>query len=216
VDIKTGHMKIIAIGDIHGNYAYLRDILKSTTADIYLQVGDLAGDCNYYPDLEKRVYFVKGNHECFDILEKYSEPTEIQKNLIYIPNGKIVEINGLRIGALGGNYSPVSFRKSDDELKGKRRAHITKMDFERAMNMKNIDILLTHEAPSPFIKNGRDVGLSLVTSLLFTLKPKFHFFGHHHVDREIEIFDTKSYCVSTFKEVEVDVNELELDANEHG
>ncbi len=194
-------MKIIVIGDLHGDYERLQDIMNGTNADIYLQVGDFAGDEDYYPDLEKPLYFIRGNHECFDILDRYQKPAEIQRNLIYIPNGEVVEVDGIRIGALGGNYSPVSFLKKRSELSGKRRAHITAEDYKKALRMENLDILLTHEAPSPFHLRGKDVGLTIITSLLFALKPRFHFFGHHHIDKEMEIFETKSYCVGTLKEV---------------
>lgn len=201
-------MKIVVIGDIHGDYSTLKNYLTRTSADLYLQVGDLAGDKDYYPDLPKRMFFVMGNHEALDEIHEIRAPSEIAKNLIFIPNGTYIKTHGLRIGGFGGNFSPISFQKSKQELKGKRRSHFTLDEYARALKMPKLDILLTHEAPSPFIikeRDARDRGSPLITSLVYKLKPKYHFFGHHHVDKCIEICDTCSCCVKTFKEIDLEV-----------
>jgi hypothetical protein len=44
----------------------------------------------------------------------------------------------------------------------------------------DVDVLLTHEAPSPYLKGPRDIGQPLIAELSALLKPKIHVFGHHH------------------------------------
>jgi Icc-related predicted phosphoesterase len=51
--------------------------------------------------------------------------------------------------------------------------------------MRGVDVLLTHEAPRPFIVPagaGRrlDAGKAVINELLAAMRPRLHFFGHHH------------------------------------
>lgn len=197
-------MKIIVIGDIHGDYDAFLNYITKTDADLYLQVGDLAGDKDFYPDVPKPTLFIMGNHEALDKIVDIKEPTEISKNLVFIPNGTYINIKGLKIGGFGGNFSPISFQKAKKDLSGKRRSHFTLEEYLSALKMPKLDILLTHEAPSPFIiktRDMRDRGSPLITSLIYKLKPRYHFFGHHHVDKCIRVCNTLSCCVKTIKEI---------------
>ena len=56
--------------------------------------------------------------------------------------------------------------------------------------MPKLDILITHEAPVPFQKHGRELGQPVITKLLEKTHPDVHFFGHHHYYRVMEIEGT--------------------------
>ena len=58
---------------------------------------------------------------------------------------------------------------------------------------KGVDILLTHEAPSPYMNRGRNCGIGQINEVIRNSKPKLHFFGHHHYDGEYEYEGVKSY-----------------------
>lgn len=180
-------------------------ILDDTDADLYLQVGDI-GDSTHieelkYPELSKPVYFIAGNHEDWNELEPML-PTpsdkifEMRRNLWHIPTGHYCDLKGLRIVGFGNNYAPSRFNWPRSNLQQDRRRHFTKSDLERTLEISSCDILLTHEAPTPFIiRNNEDAGIVPITTLIYKLKPKLHFFGHHHFYRELKIGDTESYCI---------------------
>ena len=213
-------MKVIVIGDIHGDYPKLDNILNKTNADLYLQVGDLAGSKNfeewYYEPKSKPLLFIAGNHEAWDILEPYNDTPlnqiiEIEQNLWYLPLGHYYDYKGLRIGGLGGNHAPSRYNYTRDRLGGDRRRHYTIHDVEKLKKAEHLDILLTHEAPHPFFRNpfipgSENMGKKEITNLVHLLKPRYHFFGHHHVSRKQMIDDTVCACVPIFNYVEVEIN----------
>ena len=88
------------------------------------------------------------------------------------------------IGGLGGNYAPSRYNLTRDQLHDKRRRHYTIGDVNKLKEARKLDILLTHEASSPYIIksfNGnkwRDAGRSEITELIRWLRPKYHFYGH--------------------------------------
>ena len=47
-----------------------------------------------------------------------------------------------------------------------------------------MDVLLTHEAPRPFVVQAGprrlDAGKTVINELLARMRPRLHFFGHHH------------------------------------
>ena len=213
-------MKVIIIGDIHGDFPKIDKIINNTKADLYLQVGDLAGSLNFdewfYTPFSKPIIFISGNHENYDVLEPYNRREinnvawEIEQNLYYLPIGNYVDWEGLRIGGLGGNFAPSRYNLTRDKLDGGRRRHYTINEVERLKRAKSVDILLTHEAPTPFYRNpyftsGEDMGKKEITELVKFLKPKYHFFGHHHVSRQLTIGNTICYCVPIFNYVELEL-----------
>ncbi len=48
--------------------------------------------------------------------------------------------------------------------------------------LRDIDVLLTHEAPRPFYPAGRrmDAGKTAINDVLAAMRPRLHLFGHHH------------------------------------
>ena len=209
-------MRIVTIGDIHGDYQKLEEILSSTFADLYLQVGDFVGskfhkeENEEYIPISKPIFFVPGNHELFSELETYNKlekdkVVEIKKNLWYIPLGHYFTFRGIKIAGFGGNFSKKRYEWDRKQLQHDRRKHYTKTDFENALSLERCDILLTHEPAIPFEWRGADAGSPIVTSLIHHLRPKYHFCGHMHVYREQMIGDCKSYCIPIcdYKEFEV-------------
>ena len=65
------------------------------------------------------------------------------------------------------------------------------------MRMKNVDILLTHEAPRPFRIAGRgnDAGKTPINEILAAMRPRLHLFGHHHRFVEADVQGVRSVCL---------------------
>jgi predicted phosphodiesterase len=126
---EGGPMKIMIVGDTHGNTVWLRDRIRQAhkyRLDKIIQVGDF-GLWDHYDDgfafldttneeLRKaglKLYWVDGNHENHDRLkwyEKNNPKTQaghvyIRSHILYIPRGLIWEWDGKRFAGVGGAYS---------------------------------------------------------------------------------------------------------------
>ena len=154
--------------------------------------------------------FIQGNNESFDRLDRFRSGTEAVANLHFIPNGTAVTIAGLRVAGLGGTFAPTWFDTPASALpvKGKddKRRHFVRQEIDAAKKLRNIDVLLTHEAPKPFWitlpssssptrKWRRDVGKEPITELADALRPRLHCFGHHHQYAHFDREGIPTVCV---------------------
>ncbi len=200
------------IGDIHGHFSDLFSIFKRyPDVSTWFQVGDLGGEKVEYPEFPSNFYYVQGNHENWDHMEDQKNDPH------FLQNGTISTVAGLRVAALGGNYAPTNYKKPRQYLVGARRRHFVEEEVYRLLGQDDpVDILITHEAPSPYYRGGRDIGQKLVTQVLCTLMPKLHVFGHHHYrqlmdcygyvsvgmaygTREIMLYDTEDSRVEFYE-----------------
>lgn len=207
-------MAIAVVGGVHGKMdAMLEKLLslpESKSIDLVLQTGDFGifldeknldeasrkhggvGDFkDYYNETKKfslQTYFIKGNHEDFDLLERFERyfPNPIVKNLYYLPNSRVFEIQNLRIAALGGNFSPscYKFDKNSQKLAGGRRRHFNHQDIETLLD-KKIDIILAHNSYKDSITEENN--FHEIENLIRKTEPKYYFSSHIHLFSE-EIF----------------------------
>ncbi len=169
------------IGDVHGRHEKMLDAVKRHThVDHWFQIGDLGDEGKPYPRLPDNFSFIRGNHENWEEIRKLEEAYKYGKQT-FLPNGFVHVIAGVRVAVLGGNYSPKFFEIENRKLRGKRCRHYTKEDIESLKKYAGqVDIFLTHEAPSPYTVYKADVGQPTITEILKILRPSIHFFGHHH------------------------------------
>lgn len=185
------HKHIGILGDIHGDFDTVTRIMQENThIEHWLCVGDLGMDLGNYFTPPKPLYYIHGNHDDFELLESIENDIINIPTLRHIKNTEIIEVSGLKILGLGGNYSPNYYKYKSRDLPGAKKRHYTREEIEKCKRHKNVDILLTHEAPSPFINRyNEDVGRPEVTSIISSVKPKLHFSGHHHIYREQELVE---------------------------
>jgi Icc-related predicted phosphoesterase len=184
-----------ALGDIHGDFDSVRRIQqKHPDIPFWLCVGDVADAAGRYEPFGAPVYWIKGNNENFDAIAAGVLPG----NLHYLPNAQLQEIDGLCVAGLGGTFAPTWYdtpaaalphpHKSTakaTELADKRR-HFVRDEVVACQALRNVDVLLTHEAPRPFYaggagsKRGIDAGKTPINEILAAMKPHLHLFGHHH------------------------------------
>jgi Icc-related predicted phosphoesterase len=163
----------------------------------------VADDAGRYEPLGAPVYWIKGNNENFDAIAAGDLPA----GLHYIPNGTLVTIQGVRVAGLGGTYAPTMYEVPAAELPhpakrtakateaADRRRHFVREEVEACKQMRDVDILLTHEAPRPFRVRGVDAGKTPINDVLAAMQPRLHLFGHHHTFAESRVQGVPSVCL---------------------
>ena len=186
------------LGDIHGHYNEIFDSISknvSVPVDFWIQVGDMGGEDMTYPDFPFPCYFIQGNHENWNIIDEMKKGN-LPNNIHFMENGEVYTINNIRVLCMGGNFSPKYSMLNRSDIPLSRRRHYIYEDIDKAFKATNIDIFVTHEAPSPFNKRDKDVGQITLTNVIAQVQPKIHFFGHHHHYYETNYVGVPSYGLS--------------------
>ncbi len=172
---------MLVLGDAHAdddaNRAALLAAYEAAGADVALQAGDLL-----HYDLPSPTWFIAGNNEEFDVIEalRSGEPPAETRNVNLLASS-VVELSGLRIGGLSGNFAPTQFEKSRADLAPARRRHFVKADVERAKALTDLDVFLTHESPHGMnFEEDYDVGCVHIDEILEAVEPRLCLVGHHH------------------------------------
>ena len=214
-------MQIGALGDIHGAFDSVQDIMaRHAAVPLWVQVGDVASnDGEYFAPL-KPLYWIKGNNEDFERIAAWEAGEAQPPNLHYIRNGTATDVGSLRVAGLGGTFAPKWFEAHAADLAHGRRAlstgtpqrrsysalekrddkrrHFVRDEAEACKQLAPIDILMTHEAARPFIvvePRRFDAGKPVINEVLATLKPRLHLCGHHHRFSETVREGVPSVCI---------------------
>ena len=194
-------MQIGALGDIHGAFDTVHDIMtRHPDVPLWVQVGDVATNDGEYFTPVAPLYWIKGNNEDFDVIAEAIAGRSAAPSLHYLPNGGPHRVGPWRVAALGGTFAPswyntpagalpaskgrkvnassVKLGKSRDD----KRRHFVRDEVLACKALTKIDLLLTHEAPRPFYPAGRriDAGKTVLNDVLAAMRPRLHLFGHHH------------------------------------
>ena len=176
--------------------------------DYLIICGDFGGvffgdkEEKYWLDwLTKKPYttlFVDGNHENFDLLFAYPEVEfhgarahKISDKIYHIMRGQIMKLGEIKIFAFGGGESHDKEHRregknwwsqempSDDEITEGIK-NLEKHDF-------SVDYVITHSAPSSLRpKYDIDPLTEYLESIKGKLTYKKWYFGHYHIDEEID------------------------------
>ena len=194
-------MRFGALGDIHGDFASVRRVMRQhPEIGFWLSVGDVADASGRYEAIVAPVYWIHGNNDNFDAIASGDLPPDLH----HIPSGTLIEVGGLRVAGLGGTFAPTWYetpsadlphpKKSTakaTELADKRR-HFVRDEVEACTRLADVDVFMTHEAASPFrafpggpstaprAGRGPDAGKRQINAVLTAMRPRLHLFGHHH------------------------------------
>lgn len=185
-------------------------------------VGDVADAEGRYTTFPSPLYFIKGNNENFDLLERAGHealPHRVEENLLYIPNGQRIEIavgqpctGCLTVASLGGTHAPTMYdvraadlphpkkRTAKATEAADRRRHFVREEVEACRAMRGIDLFLSHEAPRPFRVRGLDAGKTPINDVLADMQPRLHLFGHHHRFADGAAQGVRSICLAAVTE----------------
>lgn len=205
-------LRLGAVADIHGNFGALRRAMsRHPDVPAWLCVGDLASRTGTYPEPIAPLYWIKGNNENFDSVATWETGARQPRHLHLIPNGTAVRVGPLRVAGLGGTYAPTWFDTPAAALphtpRDDKRRHFVREEVDACTRLRGIDVLMTHEAPRPFIlvddpsalphgrSRRRDAGKTVINELLATMKPRLHLCGHHHRFIESVRNGVRSVCI---------------------
>lgn len=168
-------MKILVIGDSHGNARFLKTVLSQAhdfdqKFEVVVQVGDFGiwpgWEGEQFLDsvsamtrrFETKFYFIPGNHEDYDRLDEleaqFPDETfiQIRDELFYIPRGATWEWDGVKFGGLGGAISvDQAWRKKQEAETGQRiwwpQESVSGAHVTR-LGTHRLDVLFTHDVPA--------------------------------------------------------------------
>jgi predicted phosphodiesterase len=145
------------IGDVHRQFHRLAAAVAELPAsvDVAIQVGDLGlhGDDLHparsgVPPLARTVYYVTGNHDHEPSYRGIVRPTEMAPNLIYVPRGTVLKLDGRRIAFLGGGDSIIDRAHRRDDVDWWPEERITAADIARLERAGQVDLLVSHTPPA--------------------------------------------------------------------
>lgn len=147
---------IAFIGDVHRSFDRLARAVAELppSVDVAIQVGDLGlhGDdlqpAVTVPALARKVYYVTGNHDHEPSYRGIVRPTEMAPNLIYVPRGTVLELDGRRIAFLGGGDSVIDRAYRHDDVDWWPEERITAADIARLERAGRVDLLVSHTPPA--------------------------------------------------------------------
>ncbi|AEM38583.1 metallophosphoesterase [Pyrolobus fumarii 1A] len=179
-------MKILFISDLHceakvfrgvyEGYAceWLLSIIDGVKPDALISAGDWGSlvSFNFFQELRRRVpvvLSVYGNHERMDVLLKSG---------VLMEEGRVHELNGLRIGGIHGIVSP----KGGVKKGVPRRTPSEFLSVARRLAGK-LDILVMHEVPylpEAYPDVRRDIGPLTALKAIEIVRPRLVLGGHMH------------------------------------
>src|SRR5688572_20296248 len=156
MSVPDSSMIIGAVADIHGNFeAMAAAMRRHPDVPLWICVGDLASRTGAYPEPPAPLYWIKGNNEHFGRIAAWEAGEPQPANLHYIPNGTSVRVGPLHVAGLGGTFAPTWFDTPAGRLphtpRDDKRRHFVREEAEACQRLRDVDVLMTHEAPRPFI-----------------------------------------------------------------
>lgn len=153
-------MKIILVGDIHGRFTGLSDIVRNAAnnhgCEVAIQVGDFGfhkGMFKALPVFHIPTYAIDGNHEDHSWLftnKKVWKQWSQNNNFHYMPRQTIQDFGNSTLAFFGGalNVDRPQFGSIDKRTTNYPTFNETK-EFVRKLNKldKPIDLMVTHSAP---------------------------------------------------------------------
>jgi predicted phosphodiesterase len=159
-------MAIAVVGDIHGHTGVVHKLDEEISHRPQITVVIQAGDFGFTRDsirhyqnnpLKCKWYVIDGNHEDYNVLKDITEPTELAPNLVYVPRGSILTIDGRTIAFMGGAASVDKAHRIRNGWMWFEEENITTDQIRKfVQNVQNsesdIDIMVTHCPPQWMIR----------------------------------------------------------------
>ena len=212
-------MKNIVLGDTHADFGKLNTFINKKRPDNIFILGDFGywpslieekisygwgGHSSVYRKessnclaqiklKDSKLYFLDGNHEQHSELNQYQDGHihELQKNIFFCSRGSSITIDGCKILFMGGARS-IDKDMRTEGVDWFREETISYADYERAMGHHNIDIVMSHTAPTYFLSELlegntakiNDPSCEALSGIFNKYRPRRWLFGHWHFYKE--------------------------------
>jgi Calcineurin-like phosphoesterase superfamily domain len=188
---------IAFIGDVHRAFDRLAGVVAALPAGVQaaIQVGDLGlhqddlgPAISAIPNFARPIYYVTGNHDYEPCYRGLARPTEMAPNLVYVPRGTVLELDGRRIAFLGGGDSVVdrAVRRAGVDWWPEER--VTMEDVALFEGVGSVDFFVTHTPPAfvyPLFHLSPDPSARAVERAWLMLGRPPVICGHLHKPREV-------------------------------
>jgi hypothetical protein len=201
-------MKVIVVGDIHGDFQVINHLVKTERPDIILQCGDFgywprsdAGWPPTDPPLDNGstpIYWCDGNHEDHAELQKViaAGQTEVAPNCFYQPRGSTLGLPDGRTILFFGGADSGDHEKRQKGVDWFPQECPQQVDFKNIPKGLEIDIVISHTAPAvfnlrdtppfgyakgPWLAKHLEQTRILLNEIFFQYHPDQWFFGHYHI-----------------------------------
>lgn len=211
-------MKIIAAGDLHGDWPSLNRLISRKNPDFILQCGDFG----WWPTLdgvEKHLYghtkwslrgvkpgdkttvlWCDGNHEDhWELRRGDSSPT--YSRVYYMPRGTIYVLPDGRTVLFIGGAGSVDIAERTIGIDWFPEEQISYLQLDTALSHGRIDIVVSHTCPMEFNMQGRNTGKvndpsrHALSRILEKYRPSLWYFGHWHTFQQGKHSDTRWTCL---------------------
>ena len=207
---------IYITGDTHGNvdFDYLKDYFNNRFVnenDYLIILGDAGivwsekeNFIDDYAMLGLIVLFIDGNHENFELLNRFPVVTfngakchKLYENVYHIMRGEIIKLNNKTFFCMGGARSIDKIYRIEN-ISWWKEEDIGFNDIENGLaNLKNVqntvDYVLTHCAPTSIINKMFNYKQDNNTKILEKFKEiinfKYWYFGHYHENKKYDNFE---------------------------
>ena len=183
-------MLIGAIADIHGNFdAMRRAMTRHAEVPWWVCVGDVASSTGAYPEPPAPRTGSRATTKSSIGLRTGSRPRRAAESLLHQERLRCASVHfsseggGMLRSARHSGGTTAAHAKDD------KRRHFVHEEIEACKRLDGVDILMTHEAPRPFIVSAEgdsrpakrwDAGKRPINELLAAVRPRLHLCGHHH------------------------------------
>jgi predicted phosphodiesterase len=205
--MKTqNQQRILVVGDIHGRWAVLNELIATQKPDLILQAGDLG----YFPRQKKYhphhirngttiIRFVDGNHEDHDSLAKIKR-NEVRPGIFYQKGGSTITLEDGRVVLFMGGASSTDRELRTPEYDWFPQETIRQRDLDNLPDIK-VDIVISHTCPREFEilgtgwHPGNDPSMVALSEILEMYHPDLWYFGHWHLYRQGEYRNCRWTCL---------------------
>ena len=189
-------MKFLIFADLHNFEKKILEEIKEKF-DIIVLLGDIKSSSivsilNKYPN--KPVYGVYGNHDNEYLYEAVNKLLIVEREMAQEP--LLYPVNNLNLSLV--KVDSVSFAGLQGAIKYNEASIGYTQEEALDLIIPAADILFSHETGYKFIKNEKGIcheGYEAVSKYIKKNKPKYHIFGHHHIDTHFKKHKTMCYGV---------------------